>query len=604
MRRSPGDPGYHLVAPLRIAGIAFLLCANLHPAAQQVSAAPSSGSSQEPATEMAVKDQSTPANIEDAAKLRVNVRLVLARVVVRDSSGHAVGGLHKEDFEIFDNGKKQVISNFDAQSPINNLEKTTSKGAIPPTASSENTDPGVFPGRYVAYLFDDLFLDFGNLARVRDAALKRIAILAPADRVAVFTTSGQSVLDFTDDRAKLTQVISGLRPHPSQGKGLMQCPLLTFYMADMIINKNDANVLQTAVNDYIACARLPQQAWSSAAGVVQGMASQLFNVSQEDSRMALRVINDVVRRMAPLPGQRSLVLVSPGFLTPQLEYDYGHLIDKALHEQVVISSLDARGLYVIVPGGDASEEGRPEISLPGQTHIPESRALLEINSASTESEILSVLAYSTGGVFFQNNNDMDEGFRRVSDSPEFYYILGFTPQNLKTDGKFHNLKVGLTTHQKYDIQTRRGYYAPRHNLDAAEEAKHEIEDEVFSNEELHDLPVALHTEFFKPSDDSAKLTVLARVDVKRLHYKQSSDRNTNDLTVVTAVFDRNGNFLQADQKLVQMRWKGQTLQAKLGSGITLKTSFDVKPGRYLVRVVARDSEQQVMSAENGAVEIP
>ena len=199
---------------------------------------------------------------------------------------------------------------------------------------------------------------------------------------------------------------------------------------------------------------------------------------------------------------------------------------------------------------------------------------------------------------------MNEGFRRVSDAPEFSYVLGFKPQNLKPDGRFHTLKVTLTNHQKYDLQSRRGYYAPRHDVDAAEEAKREIEDEVFSNEQLHDLPVALHTQFFKPSGEAATLTVLAHVDVKRLHYKQVQDRNQNDLTVVTAVFDRNGNFLQSNQKLVQMRWKSETLQAKLGSGITLKASFDVKPGRYLVRVVARDSDQQLMSAENGTVEIP
>jgi hypothetical protein len=121
---------------------------------------------------------------------------------------------------------------------------------------------------------------------------------------------------------------------------------------------------------------------------------------------------------------------------------------------------------------------------------------------------------------------------------------------------------------------------------------------------LHDLPVALHTQFFKASDDAAKLTVLARVDVKRLHYKQADGRNENDLTVVTAVFDRNGNFLQSNQKVVTMRWKNETLEGRLASGITLRTSFDVKPGRYVVRVVARDTEQQMMSAENGAVEIP
>ena len=39
------------------------------------------------------------------------------------------------------------------------------------------------------------------------------------------------------------------------------------------------------------------------------------------------------------------------------------------------------------------------------------------------------------------------------------------------------------------------------------------------------------------------------------------------------------------------------------SGITLKTSFDVKPGSYLVRLVVRDAEGQMMSAENGTVEI-
>jgi hypothetical protein len=57
------------------------------------------------------------------------------------------------------------------------------------------------------------------------------------------------------------------------------------------------------------------------------------------------------------------------------------------------------------------------------------------------------------------------------------------------------------------------------------------------------------------------------------------------------------------QKTVTMHWKDETLENKLASGITLKTSFDVKPGNYLVRLVVRDEEGQSMSAENGAVEI-
>jgi VWFA-related protein len=577
---------------------------NVGASQQTAQAPPANSSSQGQSGEMSVKEEtSTPSTDSEAAKFRVNVKLVLARVVVRDSTGHAVGNLKKEDFELFDNGKKQVISNFDAE-----------HGAAIPAASSAasgaaangtvNPAPPTFPSRYVAYVFDDLRLNFGNLAHVREAAQRRIDELPASDRAAIFTTSGQTVQDFTDDREKLHKTLDILQPRPTQGQSGIRCPDISVYMADLIVNKHDPNALQTAINDYMVCANLPRQFIATVGPQVEGFATQELNIREEESRIGLGVLKQVVRRMTSLPGQRTLVLVSPGFLTPELEYDYNELIDTALRGQVIISSLDARGLYVVIPFGDASQPGRPDVDLPGQANAATMRVSLDTQSASAESDILAVLANSTGGTFFQNNNDMNEGLRRVADPPEYWYVIGFTPQNLKNDGKFHTLKVTLANHQKYDLQARRGYYAPRKAEDPAEEAKREVQDEVFSSEELHELPVVLHTEFFKPADDAAKLTVLARIDVKRLHYKQAQDRNQNDLTVVTAVFDRNGNFLQANQKLVQMRWKSETLQAKLSSGITLKSSFDVKPGRYMVRVVARDSEQQVMAAENGAVEIP
>jgi hypothetical protein len=39
-------------------------------------------------------------------------------------------------------------------------------------------------------------------------------------------------------------------------------------------------------------------------------------------------------------------------------------------------------------------------------------------------------------------------------------------------------------------------------------------------------------------------------------------------------------------------------------GLTVKASFDVKAGKYLVRQVVRDSEGSQMAARNGAVDIP
>jgi VWFA-related protein len=544
--------------------------------------------------------------VAEAAKFRVNVKLVLARVVVRDSSGHAVGNLHKEDFQIFDNGKPQVVSDFDVEHIGPQASTSASAASLSaPNAAGPAVNSATLPVRYIAYLFDDLHFNFADLALVRKAAGRRFDALGPTERAAIYSTSGQTNLDFTDDHAKLRQTLEHMQPRPTVNmEGPMECPLVTFYQADLIVNKNDLNALQTGINDYIHCANPPREMLSTVGSLVQGKASQVLNVGEHDSRLAIGVLRDVVRRIAAMPGQRNLVLISPGFLTPEMDYEDNEVIDRAVRTQVVISSLDARGLYVDIPYGDASNPGRPDIIIPRQAYSPTPRAILATQSATAQDDILSVLAYSTGGTFFHNNNDMEEGFRRVADNPEFYYVLGFTPQNLKMDGRFHTLKVSLKSREKYDLQARRGYYAPKHDVDAAEEAKREIEDEVLSSEELHDLPVVLHTQFFKASDDSAKLTVLARVDVKRLHYKQADNRNQNDLTVVTAVFDRNGNFLQANEKLLQMRWKSETLQSKLASGVTLRTSFDVKPGRYLVRVVARDTEQQLMSAENGAVEIP
>jgi hypothetical protein len=53
-----------------------------------------------------------------------------------------------------------------------------------------------------------------------------------------------------------------------------------------------------------------------------------------------------------------------------------------------------------------------------------------------------------------------------------------------------------------------------------------------------------------------------------------------------------------------MRLKDQTLESRLNSGITVRSSFDVKPGSYMIRLVIRDSEGQLMAAANGTVDIP
>jgi VWFA-related protein len=78
-----------------------------------------------------------------------------------------------------------------------------------------------------------------------------------------------------------------------------------------------------------------------------------------------------------------------------------------------------------------------------------------------EQAVLEELADGTGGVFFHNNNDVNEGFRRVAARPEYSYVLAFSPQDVKFDGRFHKLKVTVNSGSKVTVQARKGYYAPK-----------------------------------------------------------------------------------------------------------------------------------------------
>jgi VWFA-related protein len=582
-------------------------------------------------TNVQANDKNSPemASTDVPTTFKVNVKLVVVRVVARDSQGHAIGNLQQQDFQVFDNGKPQTITQFSAEKAGTRVTVEPSGPAPanapahangPANEPAENLKAPVVPQRYSAYLFDDVHLKFADLAMVRQAAERHLASLQPTDRAAIFSTSGQTVLDFTDDHDKLHATLLALQPHPiAASAGLNPCPDVSYYLADLIVNKNDATATQTATLDALYCAfGNDAEMMGAAQRLAQDTARRNLEQGEQESRLALNVLKDLVRRIALMPGQRSIVLVSPGFETPLLEHEYVDVIDKALHSEVIINAIDARGLYVPGASADPSKAGSSNAtgarirtgqstSAPvpgGGVMVQEQKTFYDLASATADADVLAVVADGTGGTFFHNSNDLYEGFTRVAAPPEFSYVLAFTPQNLKPDGSFHTLKVKLNSPLKLNLQARRGYYAPKHLDDPAEEAKQEIEDAVFSQDESHGLPVELRTQFYKSSDADARLSVFARVDLKHIRFRKVDGRNKNDLTVVSALFDRNGNYLKGEEKILQMSWKDETLESKLASGVTVKTSFDVKPGTYRVRLIVRDAEGQSMAAENSAIEIP
>jgi hypothetical protein len=232
------------------------------------------------------------------------------------------------------------------------------------------------------------------------------------------------------------------------------------------------------------------------------------------------------------------------------------------------------------------------------------RTSFRVQTQFAQSEILGDLALGTGGIFYHNRNDLGVALREAFAAPVASYLLGFSPQNLKLNGSFHSLKVTLAGKQKFSVQARRGYYAPRTLKDPEETAKEEIQEAVFSQEEIRDLPLDIQTQFFRKDQAQVRLSVLAHLDLKSVKFRKVDGRNRDNVTLATVIFDENGNFIIGGEKILEMRLLDSTLERLDRSGITVKSSFDVKPGTYLVRLVVRDKEGELMAARNGAVVIP
>jgi VWFA-related protein len=538
---------------------------------------------------------------EAPAKFTSRVNLVPVTVVVRDRNGHAVGNLTKEDFRLLDNGKPQVIARFNIEKPGAPVVLEKEAGDLEPGPEAKPAEAGAPPlvlaDHFVAYLFDDLHVKFEDMARASKAAAQVIAnSMQPADRAAIYTTSGRISLEFTSDKAKLQDTLARLRPASvtgGMGHGL-DCPDISYYMADLIVNRSDPQAVQVALMNYQACS---SNQYATASEVLM-IAQRSLHDGEHETRLATSVLVQVVRRMAAMPGQRSIVLASPGFLVPFPDQpDVTDVINRAIRANVIISTLDVRGLWT--PGGYD-----PSLSNPAGGPMVTTMVNLYLEQEAVASEaVMEDLAHATGGDWFHANNDLGDGFRRLAGAPEFIYVLAFTPENLKSDGKYHKLQVTLRELKGVTLQVRKGYYAPRRESDEADQAKQDIEDAVFSREVMKDIPLTLRTQFFRSGDVDANLSVVAQLDIKSLHYRKDEGRNRDNLTIVSALFDLNGNYITGQQKVLTLRLKDETLEKKVDGGIKVKTSFDVKVGSYVLRVVVRDSEGQMMASENTAVEI-
>ncbi len=547
------------------------------------------------------------------AAVRRKVFLVEINAVVRNAQGAVVGGLKEQDFKVYDNGKEQKITQFKGeraalaimQRQLTSTEpaKTTPGGAKTTAATPER--------RNVALFFDDLRTPFGDLSYARRAAEKFVREDVDAgDKVGVFTASGMVAQNFTSDRQKLLKAIASIRP---EKRGAAPAPLygcahyaLNAYRSFLIIDRADTEVLSL-----YTCkpGKLSRDASVNIGGVYQQQfthwhtadevkfkARRLLHHAEHVSAYTMQGLSSTITRLAEMPGQRIVIMISSGFFTASMGRNLDTVAGEALHAGVIIDSLDAKGL--LAPGsGGGNANASPFIATPFERVIHE-------HMMAEEDGAMSSLAMDTGGTFFHNRNDIANGLGEMAAVPEVSYLIAFTPSHLKDNGGYHHLKVKVTTPGSFNIRTRPGYFAPPRPSRKNKKGQDKVDPEVLKTNDVGGFPVGVKAQAGRLPSGKTGMLISLHLDPRDLKFRKQKGRHWDQLNLVVALFSPAGKFVTGERGLVNMALKGNTLEGLSQRGLNAHVVLQAPEGHYRLRVVMEDAQGGKLFATTKQASIP
>jgi hypothetical protein len=301
----------------------------------------------------------------------------------------------------------------------------------------------------------------------------------------------------------------------------------------------------------------------------------------------------IVRHLAAAPGGRMLLMVSPGFVTGDMELQTSAFIDACLRGGVVVNALDDEGLLA---GVDSPES----LGAPSGLRVDWATRTLGLRALVVTS-LMAEAAASTGGVFFHNNNDLNAGLQTLAAPPSVSYLLGFSPSE-PPNGKYHKLKVTLTNAAKYEVSARPGYIAMRPS-ERSESAQQRIDRVVSSNEALDQVPATVTVSGIAGKNGMFRIQVGIMLDAKRLPFRINNGVSLQELTFVTVLEDADGNYLQGKEAIMDMALSGAKRAELEAKGIKAATSFVVPKGSYRIREVIREAVHNKLAASTSPIEI-
>ena len=544
-----------------------------------------------------VPAQTTPAPAPPAQKpsddkeddvVRITTNLVQVDAVVT-KDGKVVPNLTADDFEIFEDGKKQTITSFafisNVPSPAADPPAKEKPAKAKPTevapAPRLNRDD---PRRTVALVVDDLGISAESIHQVKRQLRKFIAEdLQPNDLVAVIRTSGEmgALQQFTNDKRLLARAVDRLRWNMCSRAGVS------------VIPRYDPNFSQYESSDW-ACG------------------GNSYNKT-------LRSLRFILDAMGQLPGRKSMVLMSDStpvesqevkFENPELNtfpnttrftWLLQRIAEKAIRASVVIYSVDTQGLqYTGLTPADQPRLTRGTMNATSDIMTRRS-ALLWRRGEGGE-----LIARQTGGFQVRNSNNYD--LPRILQDQNGYYLLGYTPTSETFNRRFHHIKAKVKR-SGMTLRTRFGFFGVREEELGPNPAQ--LMNPTSTNLALkspfgaQDIEVDVNSFFTNDKVAGSIIRSFVYIDPKGLTFEMVDGMRQATFELHGVVYGDNGIVVEHHKGGATLTLNERDFEIAKRNGMATRVDMRIKkPGAYQVRVATRDRRSGKIGSAGQFVEVP
>jgi len=536
------------------------------------------------------------------------VELVTVDAVVTDKKNNPVDNLTRDSFQVFEDGKPQTITSFEA------VVLPPSPPVGPPKFRSISTNQSaeVRTGRTFVIVFDDVHLQPFQSLRAKVAIDQFLKTgTRDGDRVTLLASGGGAWWStrMPEGYKELTSLLKRLdgRDIPDTGQDRVtewEALRIHIYRDKQVEDRVSRRFETYGVNPGASQNRSQNDTGSGqnldGDPLVEGRASEVYYQATAKNKITLNAIERALNSLAGAKGRKSLILVGQGFIyDPNLD-EFKNVVQASRRGNCAIYFVDTMGL-----GGmplQMTAEFGP--AMPSE----------DIGAAFAEnlerSEGAESVAADSGGFSVKNSNDLTKGLLRIADETRVYYLIGYNPTNTTRDGKFRKIELKIAA-KDIKVRARKGYYAA---LDGdAKVAKkvaeggpdQQFQEALDSPFEMAAIPMRLTSYVFDETLLGKASAILhADVDLSSFSFNEKEGRFADTIEFLLVVAHRDtGEFNRYDQK-IDMNLRPETKAKYAKTWFPIQRDFELLPGAYQAKLVIRDKNSSKVGTVIHDFEVP